>query len=479
MMKQNKQHETPAEEQVSLKNKIGFGMGAVAECIMGNSIGQMANYVLNLGLGVRPELVGWLLSLPRIWDAFTDPVVGSWSDNFRSRLGRRRPFIFAGALLSAIIFAAMWFLPRGWSEMQYFWYFLVMSLLYYTAYTIWVVPWTAMGCELTNDYNERTRVMAYRTFFMSIGGFVPAWLFALTNLPVFTDIVQGARIVGCGTAVVMLIFGLVPFFFARERYDVEIQRQAKLKLVGSLKATLSNRPFVLLNVIVLTVCAGLFMINGLDPYVNIYYVWGGDMQPAAVWVGWSALAYQVSGILFVAPVSMLARRQGKRFSLAFFLVISLIAALLKWVCFSPEHPWLIIIPSFLMSSGLCALWTLSNSMIADICDVGELETGRRMEGAFNAVGGWIRKVGLSISFTISGYVIAATGFDVALGAGQAESTILWMRILAVLIPAVMIVAALILLRFYSLTEEAVHEVKRKLAVQKNEEGITSEQIQKN
>jgi glycoside/pentoside/hexuronide:cation symporter, GPH family len=461
-MTQNKQHETPVEELVSLKNKLGFGSGAVAECIMGNSIGQMANYVLNIGLGVRPELVGWLLSLPRIWDAFTDPVVGSWSDNFRSRFGRRRPFIFAGALLSAVIFAAMWFLPRGWSEMQYFWYFLVMSLLYYTAYTLWVVPWTAMGCELTGDYNERTRVMAYRTFFMSVGGFLPAWLFALTELPIFEDNIQGARYVGCFAALVMMLFGLIPVFFVKERYDVKIQSQTRLKLSGGVKAVLTNRPFILLNVIVLTVCAGLFMINGLDPYVNIYYVWGGERAPAAIWVGWSSLAYQVSGILFVAPVSMLARRKGKRFALSFFLVISMIAALLKWLCFNPAYPWLVIIPPFLMSSGLCALWTLSNSMIADICDVGELDTGRRLEGAFNAVGGWIRKLGLSLSLLVSGYVISSTGFDAAQGAAQSESTLLWMRILMVTIPAIMIGISLILLRFYSLTEDALRNVKEQL-----------------
>ncbi|MEA2069215.1 MAG: MFS transporter, partial [Verrucomicrobiota bacterium] len=400
--------------------------------------------------------------------AFTDPVIGSWSDNIRTRWGRRRPFIFAGALLSSIIFAAMWFLPRGWSEMAYFWYFLGMSLLYYTAFTIWVVPWCALGCEMTKDYNERTNVMAYRTFFMSVGGFVPAWLFALTALPIFTDVVQGARYVGLGTAIVMLLFGLVPVFFAKENYSVKIQKQEKIKFVSSMKATLGNKPFLLLNAIVLIVCAGLFMINGLDPYVNIYYVWGGDMQSASIWVGWSSLAYQVSGILFVFPVSWLAKRMGKKFSLSFFLVISLIAASLKWVCFNPDHPWLVIIPPFLMSAGLCALWTLSNSMLADICDVGELQTGKRMEGAFNAVGGWIRKMGLSLSFLIAGYVISATGFDVALKADQTASTIFWMRAMSVLIPAVMISIALILIRFYPVTEAMAHEVREELRNRKND-----------
>jgi GPH family glycoside/pentoside/hexuronide:cation symporter len=461
-MNKKKEYITPPEDRVSLKNKLGFGIGAVGGGIMSSSINQMAGYVLNLGLGMRPELVGWLLSIPRIWDAFTDPIVGSWSDNFRSRWGRRRPFIFAGALLSSIIFAAMWFLPHGWSEMAYFWYFLGMSLLYYTAYTIWAVPWTAIGCEMTDDYNERTSIMAYRTVFMSIGGFIPAWLFALITLPCFTDIVQGARYVGCGAALIMLLFGLVPVFFAKENYSVKVQKQKKTGMLKSMKAAFSNKPFLLLNTIVLIVCAGLFMINGLDPYVNIYYVWGGDMQSASVWVGWSSLAYQVSGILFVIPVTLLAKHFGKKFSLAFFLGISLIAASLKWVCFNPAHPWLILIPSFLMSSGLCALWTLSGSMVADICDVGELQTGQRMEGVFTAVGGWIIKMGLSLSLLVSGYVISSTGFNVALGEAQTAHTIFWMRLLSVLFPSGMIAIALILIRFYPITEEKSQEVRREL-----------------
>ena len=457
-----KHYETPPEDRVSRKNKIGFGMGAVSECIMSNSIGQMAGYVLNLGLGMRPELVGWLLAIPRVWDAFTDPVIGSWSDNIRTRWGRRKPFVFAGAVLSAIIFSAMWFLPRGWSEMAYFWYFLGMSLLYYTAFTMWVVPWSAMGCEMTKDYNERTRIMAYRTFFMSVGGFVPAWLFALTKLPIFTDVVQGARYVGMGTAVVMLLFGLVPVFFAKENYSAEIQKQAKIKFSTSMKATFGNKSFLLLNTIVLVVCAGLFMINGLDPYVNIYYVCNGEMASASIWIGWSALAYQVSGILFVFPVTWLAKVRGKKFSLSFFLILSLAAALLKWVCYNPAHPWMVILPSFLMSAGLCALWTLANSMLADICDVGELQTGKRMEGAFNAVAGWIRKVGLSLSLLISGYVISSTGFDVDLGAMQTDSTIFWMRLMAVAIPSAMILIALALIPFYTITETRAHEVRTEL-----------------
>lgn len=466
-MRKKNHHETPPADRVPVRHKMGFGLGAVSECIMGNSIGQMANYVLNLGLGVRPELVGWLLSIPRIWDAVTDPVVGSWSDNIRTRWGRRKPFVFAGAVLSAIVFAAMWLLPHGWSEMGYFWYFLGMSLLYYTAFTIWVVPWSAMGCEMTNDYNERTSVMAYRTFFMSIGGFVPAWLFALTKLPVFTDVVQGARYVGLGTALVMLAFGLVPLFLAPENYSPKIQKQKKIKFAVSMKATFSNRPFLLMNTIVLVVCAGLFMINGLDPYVTIYHVWGGEQAPASVWIGWSALAYQVSGILFVFPVTWVANRYGKKFSLSLFLVISLVASLFKWVCFNPAHPWMVVIPSFLMSAGLCALWTITNSMMADICDVGELDTGKRMEGAFNAVGGWIRKVGLSLALLISGYVISLTGFDVALGADQGEFTIFWMRMMAVAIPTVMILLALALIPFYSITEARAHEVRKELQCRKN------------
>jgi GPH family glycoside/pentoside/hexuronide:cation symporter len=131
--------------------------------MLGGAIGYMS-IVLNVGLGMNPALVGTLQAIPRFTDAITDPVMGYISDNTRSRYGRRRPYIFIGSILVGLIFALMWQLPAGYSEMFYFWFFLAGSFLFYLAYTIFATPWVALGYEMTPDYHERTRLMASQNF---------------------------------------------------------------------------------------------------------------------------------------------------------------------------------------------------------------------------------------------------------------------------------------------------------------------------
>ena len=122
------------------------------------AIGGMV-IILNLGLGMNPALVGLLGALPRLTDAITDPLMGYISDNTSSRWGRRRPYIFVGAIFACIVFIILWQLPVGMSEIFYFWYFLIGSFVFYLGYTIFATPWVALGYELTPDYHERTRLM--------------------------------------------------------------------------------------------------------------------------------------------------------------------------------------------------------------------------------------------------------------------------------------------------------------------------------
>ena len=92
---------TRVEDRVSLREKAGYSAGGMSYTLMGNSIGSMANVVLNIGLGMNPFLVGLLLAIPRFIDALLDPLIGAWSDNTRSRWGRRKPFMLVGAIGAA------------------------------------------------------------------------------------------------------------------------------------------------------------------------------------------------------------------------------------------------------------------------------------------------------------------------------------------------------------------------------------------
>ena len=126
-MSHHNHYKTAAEDRLSLAQKVIYGFGAFTNNLLAAAIGGMA-IVLNLGLGMNPALVGLLGALPRLTDAITDPLMGYISDHTKSKWGRRRPYIFAGAIAAGVIFALLWQLPADKSESYYFWYFLIGSV---------------------------------------------------------------------------------------------------------------------------------------------------------------------------------------------------------------------------------------------------------------------------------------------------------------------------------------------------------------
>lgn len=453
---------TGRDSRIPIREKSAYGLGSMTQNLGQHSIPNLANFVLNIGLGVNPFLVGLAQSIPRIWDAFSDPLMGYISDNTRSRWGRRRPYLLIGAILLGLFFAAMWMLPKGWSEYAYFSYFLTMSLLFYTALTIFMVPWTAMGYEMTDDYNERTRLQGYANFFANASSLIMPWLFALTQLDVFEDQLQGTKVVGMGLGLVLLTTGLVPVFFCKEGHWQDAAMQKKTPFLKSLKQTFTNMIFVRLMLVVLLVGAGFFTIITLTPYITIYYVMAGDAKAASIYIGWGGTAWVVTSLLIVGPISWAATKFSKKSALAGAICINLCGHLSKIWCYNPDHPWLVCVPPVLLAAGFVGLWVICASMTADICDLDELDTGTRNEGMYGAGFGWFMKTGFSLSLLIGGVLLNITGFDASLEVQQASETIRMLRILEAGTPIPMVLGALFLLKTYPLTEARVNEVREEL-----------------
>ena len=197
--------------------KMGaYGAGGLANNLLAAGSGGMM-IALNLGYGMNPALVGLLGALPRLTDAITDPVMGHVSDRTRSRWGRRRPYIFVGAILAPLILALLWQLPEGRSESFYFNYFLIGSFVFFLAYTVFATPWVALGYELTPDYNERTRLMGVQNFVAQIAWVVAPWFLLVMELPVFGDMRQGAAALAIGLALTCAALGVLPALVLRER----------------------------------------------------------------------------------------------------------------------------------------------------------------------------------------------------------------------------------------------------------------------
>lgn len=467
------QEETAEKDRVPFWRKMAYGTGMMSYVIMARSCNQFANPIFNDCMGVDPRFVSWVLGGSRLWDAITDPVMGNVSDNTRSKWGRRRPWIALGAMLSGITFSAIWLFPSGLSEMGYFFWFLITSLIFFVAFTIFSVPYMALGMEMSPDYNERTAVVAYRTVLSQVGAFAVSGIYWFITLDRFDNMAQGMRYAGAMVGILIFITGLIPAFFAKEHQSV-LDRQEKtsgqkISLIKSFKETICEGPFLILCGITVLMLIGLMLVGHLGYYVTVYHIFGGEKTSfLGRLMAIGGISSQVCCMLAVPLLARMSRKIGKVSTLMIAMVLSIVGSALKWVCFTPANPWLSMIPGIVMSGGLAATWTLINSMIPDIVDLDELKTGERREGMYSAVNSWVFKLGISFALIISGYVLAWSGFDVDLGTNQAPQAIFYMRVFFTVIPVTSITLALLLLFVYPLKEKRVREIQAELKVRREE-----------
>jgi GPH family glycoside/pentoside/hexuronide:cation symporter len=461
---------TAPEDRIPIHQRLVYGLGAIVNNLLAVSIGSMV-IVLNLGLGMNPALVGLLGALPRITDAITDPLMGYISDHTKSRWGRRRPYIFVGAIAVGIIFALLWQLPPGKSESWYFWYFLGGSFIFYLAYTVFATPWVALGYELTPDYHERTRLMGTQNFIGQIAYMIsPYFLAIMYNKALFENEVKGAAGLALMIAVVVIAVGVLPAIFLRERFtfdpDAESEQRTFLDNVKDFlkgfAVTLKFKPFLKLCVATFLVFNGFILIAAFQSYVIIYYVFGGDAEAGSIFVGHSGLVQTISALGVITLVTWMATKIGKRRAFFVAIGISMVGYALKWFCYTPENPWLVLIPAPLMAFGLGGLFTLMGSMIADVVDADELQTGERREGMYGSIFWWVVKLGQAAAIAGGGFLLNATGFDVALEGNQPERTIELMRFFDAFVPAAASAIAIWAVASYSISEDKAHEIRQQL-----------------
>ena len=441
-----------------------YGAGGLANNLLAAGSGGMM-IALNLGYGMNPALVGLLGALPRLTDAITDPVMGHISDHTRSRWGRRRPYIALGAIAAPLMLALLWQLPDGRSESFYFTYFLIGSFVFYLAYTVFATPWVALGYELTPDYNERTRLMGVQNFIAQGAWLLAPWFLWFMELPSFGDMREGASALAVVLALGCLVLGLLPALLLRERHASATGPAAKPSASAAAAAIRAVTDFVigfgkvLRSFDFLKLCGATFLVfNGFQlvaafqAYVIIFYVFAGDQAAAGYWIGLVGTVSAVATFGVIALATVLGTRLGKRQAFYVCVGVSAVGYMLKWFCYDPANPWLLLLPAPLVAFGLGSLFTLMGSMVADVCDQDELETGERREGMYGAIFWWVVKLGMAAALAAGGFLLNATGFDVALGGGQSERTLFFMRLFDVAIPAATSVVAIALIASYRISE---------------------------
>ncbi len=462
-----------ARDRVPVVQKAAFGAGHLVNNLLPGALGIFMFFLLT-AFGMDPFLAGLLGGLPRIFDAITDPIMGFISDNTKSRWGRRRPYIFAGAILSGVLFAVLWQLDENNTSNYNFWYFLILSLAYLVGNTVFSTPLIGLGYEMTSDYNERTRLMAFSQIVGQIAWMIVPWFWVIIADPnLFESQALGVRQLSIVVGGICVLLGVLPAIFCRgidasymeNRKDISIKTVfSNLKdLFQGILQVSKNKPFVKLCGATFLVFNGFQMVASFSFFIIVFHMFDGDYAVAGNWPAWfSTISAMTTAFLIIPVISWMANKVGKRKAFVISTAISIVGYGLKWWGFNPENPFMIFMPIPLMAFGIGGLFTLMMSMTADVCDLDELNNGMpRKEGTFGAIYWWMVKLGQALALVLGGAVLKFVGFDQTL-AQQSVETMTNLRIADIVIPAITAGLAILVMWNYSLTEERAKEIKAEL-----------------
>jgi len=459
----------PEGERVPVGQKVAYGLGGTTEVM---SIWVTNNHftpMLNIGLGMNPALLGWILVIWRLWDAVCDLFFGNLSDNARTRWGRRRPFIVAGAILTGLFLPLIWWVPQGLSQWQMAAWLIPCGMLLYASYSLWAMPYYSLQLEMSPNYDERIGITAYRVVPQQIWAMCIGWIPALAALSVFgtsynggPNLAGGMRTISIVMAVLAIGFGILPGLFVKERYYHAARKQAKERLLPAMKQTLSTRPFLILSVILLCNTIGSGIVSALSFYMNAYVVCRGDIVLATTIQGVTGTLLFLPSLFSVPALTWIATRFGKKALLYLALGFGITGYLSTYIFFNPAHPWWQVIPPLIIAPIGMGTWLILPSMLADVVDYDELACGRRSEGSFTAVFTWIGKMTSTFISGLGGILLVWVGFNVNNGGQQPDEVLRNLRTCYVWIPVVFLSICAIAIYSYGLTRERVAEIRREL-----------------
>ncbi len=475
-MNQSSHAPTPPvnEPPISLKTKFAFGAGDMGAGMTANLVVFSFLIFLTNVAGLSPRLAGTVLLIGKIWDGVNDPLIGFLSDRTQSRWGRRHSWMLYGSIPFGLSFALMWVVPDfGGSTAAKFWYYVLVSVLFFTAYTAVNLPYAALTAELTQDYDERTTLSSFRLAFSLVGA-VSALVLGVVFSLLIADLQRQHLTLGitCAIISVLPLYWCVWGTRSRLRHVAQQQAEAQLAapsksaesipLIEQLKLVFSNRPFVfvigiyLLSWLALQITAAIipyFVINwmGLDSYFGV------------------ALAVQGCAIPMLFVCNWLSRRVGKRG--IYFLGMSLWIIVQAGLVFvQPNQVGLLYGLAFAASFGVATAYVVPWSMLPDVIELDELRTGQRREGVFYSFMTLLQKFGLAVGIFLVGQALELAGFASTTPGQpipeQPESALLAIRLAIGPLPTLCLVLGLVLVYFYPLTRDAHAEILLKLQQQR-------------
>ena len=456
---------------ISFGQKFAFGIGMLANQMFPAALGVFL-VVLVQNLGFPPLAWGFIFFAPRAFDAITDPIMGFISDNTRSKWGRRRPYVFAGGILLGIAYVAMWQLYEENSLTFNFTYFMACSLLFYLGLTIFSVPYVAMGYEMSEDFHERTSIMAVAQFVGQWAWVIAPWFWVILYDPAwFPDAATGVRSLSIWVAIPCALMAMTPAIFIKSQstLDRDDFKAINLASIGSsLREILASTleafaipQFRKLAIATFLVFNSFNIIANFTFFIIVHYLFSGDAGGAGSWPALHGCVGALFTTFLVIPVvAKISTKIGKKQTFIITQGISIIGYILFWFLFVPGKPELFLIALPFHSFGIGGLFTLMMSMTADVCDIDEYRSGKRREGILGAVYWWMVKFGHAFAGLLGGLILWLVDFNPD---AVTDAALTNLRLFYSFLPIAGVVGAIAVMWNYDITEQSALEIREALA----------------
>lgn len=452
-------HETRPEDRIPFLEKFGFAVGTLSAGGVSVTAYGLLNFIYNMTLGLSPALISTVVFIQNVATSILDPLLGQYSDNFRSRWGRRRPLMVLAAVPLVISFAAIYLFPRGLKEHGLFLWLLITLPVASLMISVYNCAFNALTIEATRDYHERIRLGTVVTLTAIAFGLLVQWIFPFIQRPIFTDPIQGLRCVVIVASLFFLCAAFVPVLLCPEKqYAALAGKLSKSALLPNLLEARKNRPFLIILSIKFFAFFCYNIVGALGMYMNTYYIYGGDVKKAAATYGFLGSSYILAAFasLFVYP--HIARMWGKKRTLQLAGCVLVVGCLCKLVVYQPKYPWLQLI--VLMANGVAVqgMNFIVVTMVGDIVDYDELLFGKRREALYSSLIGWFEKAGSSLGTLLCGFLLVCIGFNAKTGA-QGHHTLELMKYFYFLFPFVGAIFSIVAVSRYELTESRAYEIR--------------------
>lgn len=463
---------------ITLFTKLAYGFGSIAYGVKDNGFRVFLLVFYNQVVGMDAGTVSLAILVAMLIDCAIDPIIGQYSDNLRSRWGRRHPLMYFSALPAAASFLLLWSPPFDWSQGALFWYLVGVAVLVRSFITLYEIPSGSLGAELTLDYNERTSLQGYRYFFGWWGGLTLViamnvfFLKATPEYPVAQLNRDGYAQWSYVAAIVMFISILLSAWGTHK--FIPWLRTAHghttpnvFEQLSDMKAALSNRSFICITLVGLLAAVAQGVAFSLAFYFATYFWQLTPGQTAII----TADAY-ISSALALMAAPYLSKRSGKKMAgqvlLMTAVLVGFIPLALRLIGFFPDNgsPWLV--PLLFADGVIRGVFSITaailiTSMLVDVVEDAAVKTGKRQEGLFFAFTSLVQKAVSGVGVLVAGFLLTTIEFPKGAAPSAVDPDII--RNLALVYMPVIIGfygLAVIVLQFYNITREKHEENVRQL-----------------